>query len=392
MLKHAFLFLPLLALASVACAANDEPSDDLDIDEGAQDLSAACMLGPRCAIAQLLTARTFIDKAAPNVTRSDLLVTTPQVPTRTPKIFARKTSGELRYTGGRVTLSGSTAGDAEVVVDDLLLIEVLAIDGRLLSVVTARPAEADLRINGNQVESVGPFVPWAGINRGFRYAPKSIDLTHVMPLDTPFRIRISALDYGGVALVSDVFLHHEAATTPPPPPPPPPPLADPFAADACTGAPLTYQDALRRFGPGQSQALLGSVTTVASRQRLCQVTTGCQAWQPSNDIVFGLSTRNATVRLPLVSSKLLMRAGKTTIDLEASVTVSEGASFHLDAQIREGGASFSDQGGTLTGTGLIQSRFGVAMRASCGTLVVLQTERLDSARRIEHQTVLLARY
>jgi hypothetical protein len=121
------------------------------------------------------------------------------------------------------------------------------------------------------------------------------------------------------------------------------------------------------------------------------VATGCQAWQPSNEIVFGLSTRNATVRLPVTSSQVLLTAGTRTVLLSASVTVAAGDSFRLDFQASDG-VGFNDQGGVLTGAGLIHSRAGAAIRGSCARIVVPESERLDPARRIEHETVLLARY
>jgi hypothetical protein len=55
-----------------------------------------------------------------------------------------------------------------------------------------------VRRNGNPIEMIG--------RTSFSFNACEIDITKLLPVGKPFRLRASAMDYGGVGYVSDVFI------------------------------------------------------------------------------------------------------------------------------------------------------------------------------------------
>ncbi|MFO0668409.1 MAG: hypothetical protein U0235_02115 [Polyangiaceae bacterium] len=268
--------LPLVFFLGCA-ASNEATSDD---DESASELSAACTIGKDCGDLKLLKARSYSTSRPPAVHRSD--VSAELAASSELRVFSRLTSRPLTFDGTKkVTLSGDAAGSAAVRIDDFLLIEVLSPSGALLAAGAVN--NASVRVGGQAATLLAPVPAYGGAGQGWVYGARSVDVTPLLPKNTPFRLRVSAFDAEAEALTTDVFLSTEDATvTPPPPPPPPPANDDPFDPASCTGAPATTADFAARFAPGATLAYLGNYS-VKVRTRDCNTVSGCTAWRDNPD-------------------------------------------------------------------------------------------------------------
>lgn len=304
-----------LAVTSiVACTADTGEGDVDDEPETSADALTSCSLGAQCATLQVLKGRSYLDRQPPNVTRSDVRATIASTRTEsTPRQVSRNTSGTLRYTGGKVLLSGSRDGTAEVVYDDFVLLEVLGLDGKVLKTGLLSQPNAVVRVEGRTIEPLVAPTPWAGENRGFRYAPRSIDIAPLLPRDVPFRLRVSVFDFAGVAIASDLFVHHAAGDVPPPV------EEDLFSPELCKGErAMPRSEALRRFAPAQSWANVTKTVKMAMRERDCHPQTGCAAWRPAN--AFPVQVVWATGALgdlsfsgPVTSASIDVQAGERDV-------------------------------------------------------------------------------
>ena len=110
----------------------------------------------------------------------------------------------------KIVLSGNEQGTAGWSIDNFLLLEVFNSNGQLLKRVVIGNHEPVLA-GGVSIEKVGAD------KQGF--AAGEIDITRFLPVNSPFVLRASAVDYGGVGNASNVFLTLEqsVAVTPPPP-------------------------------------------------------------------------------------------------------------------------------------------------------------------------------
>lgn len=94
-----------------------------------------------------------------------------------------------------VMLAGDENGTRPWSIDNFLLFEISSSSGTNRFVVgTVEPVSFD----GQGVPQVGPS--------GFSFSPGSLDLTDLFPKGEPVELKVSALDYGGVGGVSDVYL------------------------------------------------------------------------------------------------------------------------------------------------------------------------------------------
>lgn len=277
-----FRVLLLASLASLstsiaACAAGEAADEEL-VDDGAEQALSSCKLGPQCATQQLLLARSYLNGPPPKVTRPDVIAIIPDAGSVVPRQFSRKTTGVLELgPSGRLTLSGNKEGTAPIAVDDFLLVEVLGLDGRVIGSGVASPAATEVKLSGQTVGRVAEPVPWVGINQGFVFAAGAIDITRIVPRNTPFRLRTTAFDYAGVALTSEVHLTYDAST-------PVPVVTDnPWDPAYCTGAPITDAEALARFAPSATSAQLSALPTAWMRKRTCHPVTGCGAWGTTSE-------------------------------------------------------------------------------------------------------------
>ena len=102
---------------------------------------------------------------------------------------------QRRHARGR--LYGDAGGSRGFFVDDFVLLEVLGADGQLFSRAVVG-ASAPLRLDQQPLEHVG--------RNALSFDPGEIDLTALLPESESFRIKATALDAGGRAKVSDLFL------------------------------------------------------------------------------------------------------------------------------------------------------------------------------------------
>lgn len=326
----------LLAVGAVGCAGDDAPPAEASADDA---LSAPCNLATACGAGlSLLKSATFASGATSSGhTRADLTFTfAPNTGSEThavhPRAIRRTTTGWLTAKAGlALHLAGDIAGAAPCGVDDNILVEVLDANGAITGSLLAG--------NGNHTLKRGDVtIAFAGPNdwQKDRYVipANAIDLAPLVPHDKSFRLRVSALDHGGSALVSNVFL---VATTAPVPPPPPPPareidLQDPGLAAAHT---LSTAEATAFFAAAQTSASLGG-WALGERRRTCDSVTGCTGWT-NNDktVLYGLwhdSTQaqpqyGPVARIPMAwtGDAALVVVG-ATISLRPRVTASAAAS------------------------------------------------------------------
>lgn len=116
---------------------------------------------------------------------------------RTPRIVATGETPLLSAEGAEVKLYGDEAGTQGFQVDNGILLEVFADDGRRVG----RAAVGFL--NGlaegkEQIDLMG--------RRSFRFDAGEVSLAPLVPERGRFRVRATVLDIGGVGWVSDVFL------------------------------------------------------------------------------------------------------------------------------------------------------------------------------------------
>lgn len=163
-------------------------------------LVAGCAHGPAASAAahsvQLLTATAEAETTARTETRADLEVETTDFE-RTPRVVA--TGETALLTGG--DFDARLYGDADATtgfsVDNCILVEVLGADGRVLrqAVIGSVPG---LSQGAERIDSLGPSQ--------FQFGAGEVSLTPLLPESGAFRLRATALDYGGVGRVSDVFV------------------------------------------------------------------------------------------------------------------------------------------------------------------------------------------
>jgi hypothetical protein len=107
-------------------------------------------------------------------------------------------------TPGKFCLAGDAGGTKGWSVDNFLLIEVLDQSGNLISSAVAGVMET-VRRNGNPIEKIG--------RSSHSFDTCEIDVTKLLPVGRPFRLSTSAMDYGGVGYVSDVFVVSSGGTS-----------------------------------------------------------------------------------------------------------------------------------------------------------------------------------
>jgi hypothetical protein len=136
----------------------------------------------------------------------------------------------------RVVLFGDAGGATPIVADDFVLVEVLdAVSGSALASRTIG-ATFDVTIGGALVARTSPY------GRG-------VDLTSALPTGKPFRLRVTGLDVGGSASVSDIFLTGQAFAPIPPSPDPVVNLEGPEGLH-----PVGPEDLLPGEAPGRCEA------------------------------------------------------------------------------------------------------------------------------------------
>ena len=116
---------------------------------------------------------------------------------RSAHVVATGESPPLQLLGARARLFGDKAGTQGFSVDNFLLFEVLDSTGKVFSRFAVGYAEGVI-LNGQRVDNVGRMA--------FSFEPGEIDITSHLPEKGPFRLKVTAIDYGGVGRVGDVWL------------------------------------------------------------------------------------------------------------------------------------------------------------------------------------------
>lgn len=321
-----FASLSLLPVFGAAGCAVDEAAapDDLGSDES--ELRAACALGNGCPEALKVLSSTTLQSVPRVEARDDVTVDYDRNPEWIAEPFAQTTSRKLVHEGrGRVVLTGSADGTAPLVIDDFLLVEVLAESGQVLSRGVVNPA-AGLLVDGATPAVLASGATWGGPGKGWAYA--QVDVTSLLPADRkPFRLRVSAFDVISFATTSDVFV--KVVPNAPPPPPPPPPAADPFDPSSCNVPALSRADALTTFAPATSKVTLPSDLALLGRTRDCHPVTGCAAWRAISSIDLALTNAGwFRARLPLPSVTTVTLSVSTGGVVKPSFTTESKAWLH----------------------------------------------------------------
>jgi hypothetical protein len=157
---------------------------------------AAPARGPAASSTRLISAEPEAETASRTEKRPDVFVRTDQFEDHVPKVVSKGEAGPLSLLGGRAQLFGDEAGSKGVEVDNFILFEVVDASGKVGSrfAVGYHPG---VEVEGQEVDNVG--------RNSFTLDP-GLDITDKLPGDAPFTLRATALDYGGVGRVSDVFL------------------------------------------------------------------------------------------------------------------------------------------------------------------------------------------
>jgi hypothetical protein len=101
----------------------------------------------------------------------------------------------------RVTLAGDAEATKPITVDNFILFEVFdEQDQRIASAIVGYVIDCSgpVLLDGSPTEEIGP--------KAYRIEAGVIDLSPLLPTGRPFVLRATALDYGGDAYVSDVYL------------------------------------------------------------------------------------------------------------------------------------------------------------------------------------------
>jgi hypothetical protein len=182
--------LPLFALPLfIACAAPAEGDGAETAEASEEELSTACELGSTCPSSLKLLSAIDWGTKPPARFRSDV-----SVDGITPRVVRQLTSR-------RLTAKGDTTLELRgFEVDDIVLFEVLdaSSGARIDAAYAGTPATAaKVTVGGAATKRLGASA--------FVFAAGSIDLGGILPRERAFRLRVSALDYGGAARVSDVI-------------------------------------------------------------------------------------------------------------------------------------------------------------------------------------------
>ena len=121
---------------------------------------------------------------------------------RTPKVVARGETALLPAEGLIVKLYGDEGAQKGFSVDNLILLEVLGENGKVVN--RGAIGFSDLVLMGNErVDNIG--------RQAFNFEPGEVALTSLLPEHGFYRLRATVLDYYGIGRVTDVWLHFSSA-------------------------------------------------------------------------------------------------------------------------------------------------------------------------------------
>jgi hypothetical protein len=116
---------------------------------------------------------------------------------RTPHVVESATTETIELGNAHARLAGNAEGTAPFEVDNFLLFDVLDPQGKPLSSFVVGYVPGVLR--GNQrLDNVGAM--------RFQFDAGQVDISSHVPANKPFKLQVTALDFGGVGRVTDVYL------------------------------------------------------------------------------------------------------------------------------------------------------------------------------------------
>lgn len=154
---------------------------------------------------KLLAETPEAETAARTEQRADVFVRGDQ-PEHVPSVVAKGEVGPISLQGGRAQLFGDEGATAGIAVDNFVLFEVLDPGGKVKHRF-AVGYHNGVSVEEQEPDNVGP--------NSFTFEP-GLDVTGQLPADAPFTLRATALDYGGVGRVSDVYLRVSGQAERPP--------------------------------------------------------------------------------------------------------------------------------------------------------------------------------
>jgi hypothetical protein len=116
---------------------------------------------------------------------------------RTPHVVATGETPLMSLGNRAARLYGDAAGSKGFSVDNFLLIEVIAENGRVIDRVVVGFTEG-VMAGTERIDNLG--------RQAFNFEPGEINLTPRLPEKQPFLLRATALDYFGVGRVTDVYV------------------------------------------------------------------------------------------------------------------------------------------------------------------------------------------
>ena len=120
---------------------------------------------------------------------------------RTPKVVARGETALLPAEGLVVKLYGDEGAQKGFGVDNLILLEVLGENGKVVN--RGAIGFSDLVMMGSErVDNIG--------RQAFNFEPGEVALTSLLPEHGFYRLRATVLDYYGIGRCTDVWLHFSA--------------------------------------------------------------------------------------------------------------------------------------------------------------------------------------
>ncbi len=128
--------------------------------------------------------------------REDLEFDTKEQP-REAHVVAKGETGLLESNGGRVRLFGDAEGKTGVSFDNIALLEVLTVEGKVYN--RAAVGFTEGLINGKErIDLLG--------RQAFNFEPGEVNLSSLVPEKGPWKLRATVLDNNGVGRCTDVFV------------------------------------------------------------------------------------------------------------------------------------------------------------------------------------------
>ena len=160
--------------------------------------------GKTPAPVRLLTETAEQETANLKETREDVEIDT-RDSDRTPTVVARGETALLPSDGLVVKLYGDEKAEKGFSVDNLVLLEVLGENGKVIN--RAAIGFTDLVLMGSErVDNIG--------RQAFNFDPGEIVLSSLLPEHGFYRLRATVLDYSGVGRCTDVWLHFSSGDAP----------------------------------------------------------------------------------------------------------------------------------------------------------------------------------